>query len=111
MSRLNIKSITGIPPYEIYVSDQYMNNKTLITTINESIPPQQFFYLPDLFDGIDRIILIIKDSSGCDSCNFFKLLDCRFGCAFNVFIQEVGCNLQININNKKCEINKLSIIQ
>ncbi len=110
MGRLNIKIITGTPPYDVYISDQYGNNKTLIATISQNVPPQQYFFLPDLFDGIDKILVYIDDNSGCDYCNYFKLLECRFGCSFSVIIEQVGCEFEVKIDKKTCEINKLSII-
>jgi hypothetical protein len=110
MGRLNIQNINGVPPYEVYVSDQYGNNKNLIATINSNVPPTQYFFLPDIFDGIDRIMLTINDSSGCDYCNFFKIIDCRFGCQFDVIIQASGCQFSLNIDKKTCEVNNITII-
>jgi hypothetical protein len=110
MSQLVIKNISGTPPFQVYVSDQYVNNKTLIATISDSVPPQQFFFLPSLFNGIDKILVEIIDSSGCDHCSFLKLIECRFGCSFNVIIQELGCSVTLKIDKTTCEINKVSII-
>jgi hypothetical protein len=110
MSQITIKNINGTPPFQVYVSDQYVNNKTLIATISSNVPPQQFFFLPSLFDGIDKILIEITDSSGCDHCKTFQLVECRFGCSFNVIIQELGCAVNLKIDKTTCEINKVSII-
>lgn len=109
MGRVNIQNINGVPPYEVYVSDQYGNNKNLIAVIGSEVPPTQYFFIPDLFDGIDKIMLTIKDSSGCDYCNFFKIIECRFGCSFNVIIQATDCTFSVNIDNRTCQINQISI--
>ena len=111
MGKLKIGNITGTPPYSVYISDQYGNNKTFIATINTNVPPQQQFNLPPIFEGIGKILLYISDSSGCDYCNLFKLLDCRFGCAFEVVVEAVGCNFEIKIDKKTCTVNKISVAQ
>lgn len=110
MSRLVIQNITGTPPYEVYVSDQYGNNRYLIATINSGVPPSQFYFLPDIFEGIEKIMLTITDSSGCDYCNFFKIIDCRFGCSYEIVIEPVGCSFSIDIDQKTCQVSNLSII-
>ena len=46
MGKLKIGNITGIPPYSIYISDQYGDNKTFIATINTNVPPE--FYTIDV---------------------------------------------------------------
>lgn len=109
MAVINLSNVKGTPPYNVYVSDQYGNNKNLIATIDQNVPPKQKYTLPDIFDGIEKIMLTITDSSGCDYCNFFKILECRFGCSFNVFIEPVGCSFDIIIDKKGCEVNMVSI--
>jgi len=107
MARLNIQNIKGVPPYTIYVSDQYFNNKTLIAIIDPDSPTQQNFNVPSIFEGLDKLMVIISDNSGCDYCNFFKLLECRYGCALNIIIEPISCSFEIKIDQKECQINKL----
>lgn len=108
-SRLVITNITGVAPYNVYVADQYGNNNTLIATIGGAVPPQQYMFLPPMFNGIDKIMLTITDSSGCDYCSTFKILDCRYGCAFDIIIEEINCKFSININETTCEVNQIRI--
>jgi hypothetical protein len=32
-----------------------------------------------------------------NDCEMFKILDCTFGCAFNITIEMVSCTVNINI--------------
>jgi hypothetical protein len=107
--RLVITNITGVAPYNVYVADQYGNNNTLIATIGGAVPPQQYMFLPPMFNGIDKIMVTITDSSGCDYCSTFKILDCRFGCAFDIVIEEINCRFSINVSETTCEVNQIRI--
>ena len=50
MSRIDITSITGTSPFDVYVSDYYGNNNTFIGTIGTNVPPIEYFYLPAIFN-------------------------------------------------------------
>jgi hypothetical protein len=39
MARIEILSITGTSPFDVYVSDVYGNNETFIGTISSAGPP------------------------------------------------------------------------
>lgn len=86
MSRIDIISITGTSPFEVYVSDFYGNNKTYLGTIDSSVPPTEFFYPPAIFDYAPGIMVIIKDSNNCE---MFKYLECRTGCGFQIIISNI----------------------
>ena len=44
MARIEISSITGASPFDVYVSDVYGNNQVFIATINTAVPPVEYFY-------------------------------------------------------------------
>ena len=66
MARIQIDSITGASPYDVYVSDVYGNNTTFIGTIGSAVPPTQYYYLPTIFNYAPAIMLTITDSNGCE---------------------------------------------
>lgn len=66
MTRLEILEITGVTPINVYVSDYYGNSKTYLGTINSPVPPTVFYDLPELFDGVPMVKLIISDNGGCE---------------------------------------------
>lgn len=75
MNQVVINYITGgTLPIQVYIADEYGNNKSLIGTINGPVPPQVKFdvTIPPLFEGITRIMLICEDSSG---CVVFKIIE------------------------------------
>ena len=74
MARIEIDSITGTSPYNVYVSDIYANNKTFIGTISSSVPPTQFYYLPSIFNYAPAIMLTITDANNCEK---FEIIECR----------------------------------
>ena len=83
MAMIEIISITGTSPYQVYVSDVYGNNQTFVGTISGSVPPVENFYLPTIFDNAPAIMLTITDSDGCSK---FKILECIYGCGFAIQI-------------------------
>ena len=56
MAMIDIISITGTSPYQVYVSDVYGNNQTFVGTISGSVPPTENFYLPTIFDNAPAIM-------------------------------------------------------
>lgn len=88
MARIEIVSITGTSPYDVYVSDVYGNNQSFIATISTSVPPTEFFYLPNIFQNAPAIMLTIIDSNGCEK---FKIIECRYGCGFAIEIVPDDC--------------------
>jgi len=92
MARIEISSITGVSPFNVYVSDVYGNNQVFIATINTDVPPAEYFYLPVLYNNAPAIMLTIVDGNGCSK---FKILECTNGCGFE--IQVVGTDCIFNI--------------
>lgn len=88
MARIEIVSITGTSPYDVYVSDVYGNNKTFIATIGTNVPPTEFYYLPTIFNFAPAIMLTITDSNGCEK---FEIIECRYGCGFAIQIVATDC--------------------
>lgn len=85
MTRLVFYGLTGNTPFSVYVSDVYGNNETLVGEISSSIPPEQSFNPPSLFDNAPQIMVTLEDGVG---CRVFKILDCAFGCDFSITIFE-----------------------
>ena len=88
MARIEIDSITGTSPYNVYVSDIYANNKTFIGTIGSNVPPTQFYYLPSIFNYAPAIMLTITDANDCEK---FEIIECRYGCGFAIQIVSTDC--------------------
>ena len=88
MARIEIDSITGTSPYNVYVSDVYANHKTFIGTIGSAVPPTQFYYLPSIFNYSPAIMLTITDANGCEK---FEIIECRYGCGFAIQIVATDC--------------------
>jgi hypothetical protein len=85
VNRLTFFELTGSTPLNVYVSDVYGNNETKIGEISASIPPDQIFMPPSLFEGAPQLMVTLEDTSG---CRIFKILDCVFGCDFSITIIE-----------------------
>lgn len=66
MTRLEITGITGVIPINVYVSDYYGNYRTLLGTISSPVPPSVVYYLPDLYDNVPMVKLIMTNSGGCE---------------------------------------------
>ncbi len=67
MAFIEISSITGVSPYEVYVSDIYGNNETFIASFSGAVPPSQYFILPSLFDTVPIVSIKIVDSNNCQT--------------------------------------------
>lgn len=103
MTQIRIDNITGgTYPISVYIADHYGNNKTLIGTINPGPVPPTVSYnstIPSIFSTAPQIMLILVDSLGCE---IFHILDCTFGCAFEITIQMVDCIVNMVINEESC---------
>ena len=99
MARIEIVSITGTSPYDVYVSDVYGNNTTFIATIGSSVPPTEYYYLPSIFNYAPAIMLTITDSNGCEK---FEIIECRYGCGFAIQIVAEDCIFTIAIDDESC---------
>jgi hypothetical protein len=58
----------------VFVADIYGNNRTIIGTVTSPVPPQVIFdvTIPPIFNGADKIMLILVDANGCE---VFKILE------------------------------------
>jgi hypothetical protein len=88
----------GTYPISVYLSDVYGNYQTLLGTIasGTTVPPVIYYntVIPAIFQTAPEIMLKLVDANGCET---IKILDCTFGCTFNITIELVSCIVNINI--------------
>lgn len=111
MIQIRIDTISGSTAFPITVSmaDVYGNNRSTIATIaGGPVPPTVTLNnsvsgvtIPSIFDFAPQIMLILTDSN---ECEVFHILDCIFGCAFQITIKEVVCTFNIDIQNESCAV-------
>ena len=98
MVQIRITEISGgTYPIQVILSDIYGNNATNLATINPGpVPPVQTYNstIPSIFETAPEILLTLIDSNG---CQIFKILECTFGCAFEITIELASCIVNINI--------------
>jgi hypothetical protein len=98
MVQIRITEISGgTYPIQVILSDIYGNNATTLATINPGpVPPVQTYNstIPSIFETAPEILLTLIDSNG---CQIFKILECTFGCAFEITIELASCIVNINI--------------
>ena len=103
MNQVRITEISGGTfPISVYISDVYGNNQTLLGTINTGPVPPTVEYnntIPSIFNTAPEIMLRLIDDNGCD---VFKILQCTFGCAFEITIELASCIVNINIQESSC---------
>jgi hypothetical protein len=103
MNQVRITEISGGTfPISVYISDVYGNNQTLLGTINSGPVPPTVEYntvIPSIFNTAPEIMLRLIDDNGCD---IFKILQCTFGCAFEITIELASCVVNINIQESSC---------
>jgi hypothetical protein len=101
MTQVRIESVSGAVPILVYVADVYGNNQSLIGTITNTgvIPPAARFYPPSLFNSAPAIMLKLVDNNGCEK---FAILDCTFGCGFDISVQLVSCVVNISVTESEC---------
>ena len=103
MIQVRITEISGgTYPIQVYISDVYDNYQTLLGTINPGPVPPTVEYnntIPSIFNTAPEIMLTLTDNNG---CSIFKLLQCTFGCAFQITIELVSCVVNINIQDSNC---------
>jgi hypothetical protein len=87
MTQVRINYIYGgVYPINVYISDIYLNNQTLIGSISSGpVPPVVKFNttIPSIFNTATQVILTISDNNGCE---VFKILECTYGCAFEIIV-------------------------
>jgi hypothetical protein len=104
MTQIRITDISGgTNPINVYISDIYGNNQSLIGTIatGTTVPPTVYYntVIPSIFNTAPQIMLLLVDANG---CQVFKILDCTFGCTFQITIEMESCVVDINIQNSSC---------
>lgn len=67
MALIEIASITGTSPYQLFVSDIYGNNETFIGSFSGAVPPSQYFNLPTLFDTAPVVLIKVIDANNCQT--------------------------------------------
>lgn len=96
----------GTYPISVYLSDIYGNNLTLLSVIatGTTVPPVIYYntVIPSIFQTAPEIMLKLVDTNGCEA---IKILDCTFGCTFNITIEMASCNVNIDIQNSDCVIS------
>jgi hypothetical protein len=98
MTQVRITNITGETlPVEVYISDVYLNNKYLLGVISSAVPPTITYNstIPPIFNTAPEIRLTLIDSKNCE---ISKILDCTFGCAFEVTIELASCTVNMSIS-------------
>ena len=104
MTQIRITDISGnTNPINVYISDVYGNNQSLIGTIatGTTVPPIVYYntVIPSIFNTAPQIMLTLVDAN---NCSIFKILDCTFGCTFQITIEMENCTVDINIQDSSC---------
>jgi len=101
MTQIRITDISGgTYPISVYIADVYGNNSYLLGTINSGPVPPTVYYntvIPTIFNTAPEIMLLLVDDNDCE---IFKILDCTFGCAFEITINLVSCIVNITITEQ-----------
>jgi len=103
MVQIRITEISGgTYPIDVILSDIYGNNETYLATIYPGpVPPVQTYNstIPAIFETAPEVMLKLIDANGCE---IFKILDCTYGCAFEITIELASCIVNINIQDSNC---------
>lgn len=106
MTQVRITDISGgTYPISVYISDVYGNNQTLLGTISSGPVPPTVEYntiIPSIFNTAPQIMLTLVDAN---NCSIFKILDCTFGCTFQITIEMASCVVNIDIQDANCNFS------
>jgi len=106
MVQIRITEISGgTYPIQVILSDIYGNNATTLATINPGpVPPVQTYNstIPSIFQTAPEIMLTLIDNNG---CQLFKILECTYGCAFEITIEMASCIVDMTIQESSCIFN------
>jgi hypothetical protein len=107
MVQVRLTEITGgTYPISVYISDIYGNNQTLLGTISTgtTVPPIIYYntVIPSVFQTAPEIMLKLVDANNCEA---IKILDCTFGCTFNITIELASCVVNIDIQEANCAVS------
>lgn len=103
MTQIRIDFISGASfPVQVFIADVYGNNQALIGTITSTVPPEVDFNstIPPIFNTAPAVMVKIVDANGCE---IFKILECTFGCAFEITVNLVDCVVDISLSVESCE--------
>lgn len=106
MTQVRITDISGSTayPFSVYISDVYGNYQTLIGTISSAVPPTVYYntVIPSIFNTAPQIMLTLVDAN---NCSIFKILDCTFGCTFQITVEMASCVVNIDIQDANCNFS------
>ena len=106
MNQVRITEISGGTfPISVFISDVYGNNQTLLGTISSGPVPPIVEYntvIPSIFATAPEIMLKLVDSNNCE---IFKILQCTFGCTFQITIQLASCIVNMDIQESNCNFS------
>jgi hypothetical protein len=98
MVQIRLTEISGgTYPIDVILSDIYGNNAVNLATIYPGpVPPVQTYNstIPSIFETAPEVMLTLIDANG---CKIFKILECTYGCAFEITIELASCIVNINI--------------
>jgi len=72
---IEISSISGTSPFQIWVCDYYGNQCQLIDTITGPVPPAVYYNLPVAFMYAPVVTIKIIDSLGCETSTLYYCID------------------------------------
>lgn len=107
MVQIRLTEISGgTYPINVFISDVYGNNQFQLGTINvgTTVPPIIYYNttIPSIFQTAPQIMLRLVDANGCE---VIKILDCTFGCTFNITVELASCIVNIDIQESNCQIS------
>ncbi len=106
MTQVRITDISGgTYPISVYIADVYGNNQTLLGSISPGPVPPIVEYnttIPSIFNTAPQIMLMLVDAN---NCSIFKILDCTFGCTFQITIQLADCVVNMDIQEANCNFS------
>ena len=111
MTQVRITEISGgTYPISVYISDVYGNNQSLLGTISDDpgFPPNVEYntVIPVIFATAPEIMLRLVDSNDCE---IFKILQCTFGCTFQITIELASCVVNMDIQESNCNFSIFSV--
>ena len=101
MTQIRIEAVTGATPISVYVADVYGKNQSLLGTITHTgvIPPAERFFPPSLFNTAPAVMVKMIDNNGCEK---FEIIDCSFGCGFDISVTLSDCIVTISVTETTC---------
>lgn len=96
MVQIRISNISGTTyPVNVFLADVYGNNRSLLGVIDPGpVPPAQQYNItiPPIFETAPEVMLLLVDDNGCE---LFKILECTYGCAFEIIFELTSCVVTI----------------